>query len=68
MSDRLEIKPCSVIDAGELAEVAVRAYRDYYLYLWNDDGSWYINNSFSVEQFEKELNDPNAAFYLLKDD
>jgi len=68
MRDRLEIKPCSVVDAGELAEVAVRAYRDHYLYLWNDDSSWYTSRSFSVAQFEKELKDPNAAFYLLKYD
>jgi GNAT superfamily N-acetyltransferase len=65
---KIEIIQCSIVDASELAEVAVRAYRDYYLYLWHDDGSWYINRSFSIEQFEKELKDPNAAFYLLKDD
>jgi GNAT superfamily N-acetyltransferase len=67
MMDDLEIVKCSQEHAEELAQIAVRAYRDYYLYLWNDDSSWYVNGSFSIAQFQKELRDPNAAFFLLKE-
>src|SRR5690349_2958360 len=66
MSDRVEIIQCSVADASELAKVAVSAYCDHYLYLWHDDGSWYVNKWFTPQQFENELLDPNAAFYFLK--
>jgi GNAT superfamily N-acetyltransferase len=67
MMNVLAIVKCSLEHAEELAQIAVRAYRDYYLYLWNDDGSWYVNMSFSIPQFQKELKDPNAAFFLLKE-
>lgn len=67
MKDKLAITKCSIEDAEELAEIAVRAYKDHYLYLWNDDGAWYVSRSFSVEQFKKELQNPNCAFFLLKE-
>jgi GNAT superfamily N-acetyltransferase len=67
MKKELTISKCSLEDAKELAEIAVRAYRDHYLYLWNDDGSWYVNRSFTIPQFQKELKDPNAAFFILKE-
>jgi len=67
MSENFLIKRCSDQDAQELSDIAMRAYNDHYLYLWNDDGSWYMNRSFSVEQFLKELKNPNSAFFLLKE-
>jgi len=67
MKSKFTIEKCSIQDAEELAEIAMRAYKDHYLYLWNDDGSWYVNRSFSVEQFRKELQNPNCAFFLLKE-
>ncbi len=66
MSATLQIQACSVKDVGLICEVAIKSYNDYYLYLWYDDGGWYINRSFSRHQVEKEIQDPNAAFFLLK--
>src|SRR5436309_9735784 len=67
MNNEFTISKCTLTDAEEVSEIAVRAYRDHYLYLWKDDGSWYVNRSFTVPQFQKELIDPNAAFFLLKE-
>jgi GNAT superfamily N-acetyltransferase len=66
MKSSLEIEACSAADVNKISEVAIRAYRDFYLYLWEDDGSWYINRSFAPEQIEKEINDTNAVYFSLK--
>lgn len=63
----LEIIPCSAKDAAALSEIAIRSYKDFYLYLWYDDGGWYIDRSFAVAVFEKELQNPNHAFFFIKD-
>jgi len=63
----LEIFPCSIKDAKKLSDIAIRAYKDFYLYLWYDNGDWYINHSFAPSVFENQLEDPNHAFFLLND-
>src|SRR3954466_2459891 len=63
MNDLFQILP--IMDANAVSDIAIRAYRDYYLYLWNDDGSWYINRSFKPEVIAEEMQDPNAAYYML---
>ena len=66
MMQVLEIQACAVTDATHISEIAIEAYRDFYLYLWKDDGSWYINRSFSPKQIKTEIKDPNARYYALK--
>ena len=66
MSDTLEIQACTVADADKISEVAIKSYKDYYLYLWNDDGSWYINRSFLPATLKEEITNPNARFYSLR--
>jgi len=51
----LQIIPCTAKDAEALSEIAIRSYRDFYLYLWHDDGEWYIQRSFAAAVFEKQL-------------
>jgi GNAT superfamily N-acetyltransferase len=63
----MEIIPCAVDDAKKLSDIALRAYNDYYLYLWHDGGKWYRNRCFAPYVFEKELKEPNSAFYILKE-
>jgi len=63
----LKILPCSVKDAEDLSDIAIRAYKDYYLYLWFDNGDWYINYSFAPAIFEKELRNDNHAFFFLNE-
>lgn len=58
----------SALDAELLSAVANRAYADYYLHLWHDGGAWYVARSFTPDVFRRELNDPNARFYLIYSD
>ena len=64
----LQIIPCTKKDAVALSEIAIRSYKDFYLYLWHDDGGWYIQRSFAPSVFEEQLPDPNHAFFFIRDD
>lgn len=63
----LEIIPCTTQDVERLSDIAIRAYADFYLYLWHDNGEWYINRCFTPTVLEKELKDPNASIYFLEE-
>ena len=66
MNNRLEIDRCTLADANKISEAAIKSYKAFYLYLWEDDGSWYINRSFLPEVIREEMRNPNARFYSLK--
>ena len=58
----------SPADATLLADIARRAYADHYLHLWHDAGAWYMERCFSPAVLQRELADPNARFYLVRQD
>ncbi|PRY14271.1 spermine/spermidine N-acetyltransferase [Pontibacter ummariensis] len=62
------ITPCTLEDIHTLQDIAINSYGDHYLYLWYDGGMWYIDKSFSEASLKKELEDPNAAFFLIYSD
>ncbi len=57
-------------DAAILSNLAKAIYQENYLHLWLPGGAdWYMNQyAYPVHQIEKELADPNNAYYLLQDD
>ena len=59
------IVPITVADLHTLQDIALNAYGDHYLHLWNDGGAWYIEKSFSDAALKAELEDANAAFFLI---
>ena len=61
----VQITPCTLADLHTLQDIAINAYGDHYLYLWYDGGAWYIDRSFSEATLKKELEDPNAALFLI---
>ncbi|MBU0695395.1 MAG: GNAT family N-acetyltransferase [Bacteroidetes bacterium] len=64
----IQIKACQLTDQLLLSQVANKAYNDHYLYLWDDGGEFYVQANFTPPQFEKELSDSNALFYLIYKD
>ncbi|RIV23585.1 GNAT family N-acetyltransferase [Fibrisoma montanum] len=56
----------SVADAPLLADVARRAYTDHYLHLWHDGGAWYMERCFTPAVLQRELDNSNARFYLVR--
>jgi diamine N-acetyltransferase len=61
----IAIKPCTVKDIADLQTIAIQAYDDHYTYLWHDGGAWYKARCFSKDALHFELEDPNAAFFLI---
>jgi ribosomal protein S18 acetylase RimI-like enzyme len=56
-------------DAGMLAALSARSFREAYQAVWEDPGlSDYISRAFTPEQIGAELADPNATFLLLSRD
>lgn len=61
----MEIKPCLLENINDLVFIAKKVYQDHYLYLWDDNGDYYMNLNFTTAPFKRELADLNSAFYLL---
>ncbi|MFD2514912.1 GNAT family N-acetyltransferase [Pontibacter locisalis] len=61
----IQITHCTTKDLHTLQDIAINSYGDHYLYLWHDGGMWYIDRCFSDGALRKELEDPNAAFFLI---
>ncbi|MHA6248803.1 N-acetyltransferase family protein [Pontibacter sp. CAU 1760] len=60
-----EMVPCTPADIHTLQDIALNSYGDHYLYLWHDGGAWYIDKCFSDKALKQELEDPNAAFFMI---
>jgi diamine N-acetyltransferase len=61
----VSIVPISTSELHTLQDIALNAYGDHYLHLWLDGGAWYIEKSFSDTALKSELEDANAAFFLI---
>ena len=61
----IKIQRLYVQDATLLSRIATKAYSDHYLYLWYDEGQWYLQTYFTAARFEEELRDANAWFFLI---
>lgn len=66
----INIEKANLADAAILSNLAKAIYQENYLHLWLPGGAdWYMNQyAYSIHQIEKELADPNNAYYLLHDD
>ena len=59
----IRIFKLEVEDAEWLSLIAKKAYLDNYTHLWFDEGAWYAERCFNIEQLLKELSDDNSLFY-----
>jgi GNAT superfamily N-acetyltransferase len=66
--EKIEFRQCSVSDLFLLTDVALTAYQAHYLYLWSDNGQFYINKCFTTAALKKELNEKDSYFYLIYTD
>jgi len=61
----IEYKVCSKEDITQLIAVGIQSYNEHYTHLWHDEGKNYVKNSFNNEQLSKEIENPNAIFFLV---
>jgi diamine N-acetyltransferase len=60
----LIIKPITLNNAEILSALSTQIYAEHYTHLWDDEGIWYANNSFSISQLQEELSDFNNLFFF----
>ena len=60
----IEIREIDIDHAGELSALAAKIYKQYFLYLWNDEGEWYINRTYHVNIITDELADSNNLHFI----
>ncbi len=63
----IRIFKLSFQDAQWLSDLAKKAYFDNYTHLWYDEGAWYAERCFNIEQMRQELSDDNAQFFGVED-
>lgn len=61
----MNIKKCTYNDIPQLADIALRSYREHYTHLWHDNGEWYMQSRFNYDKLHEEMTDPDAAFFLV---
>jgi len=64
VSSDLSIELIGPEQAELLSQLATRAYRDHFRYLWYDQGAGFIRATYSVEVLSSELADSNSQHYL----
>ncbi|MCU0447650.1 MAG: GNAT family N-acetyltransferase [Microscillaceae bacterium] len=52
-------------EAQQLSEIATQAYRDHYLYLWEDEGKNYINTVFDPIFLQNDMRNSNHLYWLV---
>ncbi len=65
LSETLSLRTISSDNAVELKQLMHRIYPPAYEHLWEDDGYWYVEETFSSENLEKELANPKASYYFV---
>lgn len=65
---QVNIQKIGLESASILSSIAIQAYRDHYLYLWQDnDATWYVQRCFTTEALSQELKNIQNAFFLIYD-
>jgi len=62
---RLTIRPCSHADLPTLVAVSQKAYREFYSYLWNDEGTWYVQQFYTEHVLGNDMRNSNHAWFLM---
>ncbi len=65
LSETISLRVISFADASELKQLMHCIYPPAYKHLWEDDGHWYVEQTFSKENLEKELTDSKASYCFV---
>jgi len=66
ISNDLNLKKIFLNDAIILYSLMQQIYPPVYNHLWEDQGDWYVNTIFSIQNLQKELLEINAAYYFIQ--
>ncbi|WP_299675916.1 GNAT family N-acetyltransferase [uncultured Dokdonia sp.] len=66
ISDQLVLQPITAEDQPKLFELMKRIYPPAYKHFWQDQGNWYINNLYTLENLKKELQEKGSYYYFIR--
>lgn len=57
------IEPIVSEQASDLSDLCFQIYPQYFTYLWDDDGAWYLNQAYNANRLKAELDDPDVRYF-----
>jgi GNAT superfamily N-acetyltransferase len=61
----IQLQSISLVDQSVLYNLMKRIYPPAYQHYWQDGGNWYVNDLYTLENVQKELNENNAHYYFV---
>ena len=66
ISDDVSLVVIALNDAEALLKLMHTIYPPPYKHLWEDDGAWYVENTFNSGVLKEELSEKNAGYYFVE--
>jgi len=66
ISDTLILDPITLEDQPALFEIMQRIYPPAYAHFWEDQGNWYLNEMYSLENLTKDLQEHGSYYYFVR--
>ncbi|MBC9797380.1 GNAT family N-acetyltransferase [Sinomicrobium weinanense] len=62
----IKVVPCTPADIDTIIQTGRLSYKQHYLHIWKDKGSFYMKKSFSRKTVESEFENPNFRYFLIR--
>lgn len=66
ISDRITLRTILLENQQELYTLMAKIYPPVYQHLWDDNGSWYLNQIYTFDNLKTELSDKNGFYYFVE--
>lgn len=66
ISELVSLKAIKINDAEKLLSLMRTIYVPPYKHLWEDNGNWYVQNTFNSVVLNNELTEVNAGYYFVE--
>ena len=66
ISELLSLRAIKLKDAKKLLSLMDTIYVPPYKHLWQDNGNWYVQNTFNSVVLKNELTEVNAGYYFVE--
>lgn len=61
----IQLQKISLEDQSALYDLMKRIYPPAYQHYWKDGGHWYVNDLYTSDNVQKELNEKNTDYYFV---
>jgi len=65
ISEHISLREISLEDHIDLYNLMKRIYTPAYHNYWNDEGEWYVNHLYNVENIQNELEEKDSLYFFV---